>query len=63
MNSRVSDIANLRIEMTNDLMNFTMLHSNTVKVKCDWQSNVCGLDIENCVVARPKQSDTDAKNV
>ncbi|CAH1707894.1 unnamed protein product [Aphis gossypii] len=49
--------------MSNDLMNFTMLHANTIKVKCDWQSNVCGLDIENCVVTRPKQSYTDAKNL
>jgi len=49
--------------MTNNLMKFTMLHANTVKVRCDWQSNVCGLDIEDCAVACPKQSDTDAKNL
>ncbi|XP_026810849.1 uncharacterized protein LOC113552261 [Rhopalosiphum maidis] len=49
--------------MTNDTANFTMFSTNTVKVKCDWQSNVCGMDIEHCVVARPKQSDIDTKTL
>ncbi|XP_060842093.1 uncharacterized protein LOC132922541 [Rhopalosiphum padi] len=49
--------------MTNDTANFTMFSTNTVKVKCDWQSNVCGMDIEHCVAARPKQSDIDAEKL
>lgn len=36
---------------------------NIVKIKCDWQSNVCGMDIEDCVVVRPKQSEIDANQL
>uniref|UniRef100_A0A2S2P5X1 Uncharacterized protein n=1 Tax=Schizaphis graminum TaxID=13262 RepID=A0A2S2P5X1_SCHGA len=49
--------------MTNDTGNFTMFSTNSVKVKCDWQSNVCEMDIEHCVAARPKQSDIDAEKL
>lgn len=49
--------------MTNKLANCTMHHRDIVKVKCDWQSNVCGMDIEDCVVASPKQFETDANKL
>ncbi|CAI6350384.1 unnamed protein product [Macrosiphum euphorbiae] len=49
--------------MTSEPANFTMHHTNIVKVKCDWQSNVCGMDIEDCVVSSPKQSETDANKL
>lgn len=29
--------------------------SKFLKVKCDWQSNVDGMDIENCIVAHLHQ--------
>ncbi|XP_025199485.1 uncharacterized protein LOC112597589 [Melanaphis sacchari] len=49
--------------MTNDPADFTMFHTNAIKVKCDWPSNVDGMDIEDCVVARPKQSDIDPEKL
>lgn len=44
-------------------MNEPMNHSKFIKVNCDWQSNVEGKDIENCVVTRFQKFETDTADM
>lgn len=42
-----------------ELMDYTKF----VKIKCDWQSNVDGKEIEDCLVARLQQSEHETAEV
>lgn len=44
-------------------MNESMDYTKFVKVKCDWQSNVDGMDIEDCIVAQLKHPECETAEV